>query len=110
MASPRTATFFFDISDDDDLSQPCNKQHLDICGVLIHADFDGTEIGFTGSLDGVTYYAVTWEGTAVAFTVAAGDACMFNAAILSGLPYVKMTSNANEDGDVTCPPIYRDFN
>jgi hypothetical protein len=109
-SNPRNNVFFIDISADDDLSEAMFKGHLDLCGVRIPAAFTGTEIGFTESdeEDG-TYNAVTWEGTAIALTVAAGDTCMFDPAKLSGLKWLKLTSNDNEAADRTVEPIWRDF-
>ena len=109
--NPRSNVFFIDQSDDDNLSQPMLKAHLDICGVRLPAAFTGTSIGFTESdTETGTFNAVTWEGTAVAYTVAAGDTCMFNASVLSGLKWLKLTSNDAEAADRTVTPIYRDFN
>lgn len=109
--NPRNNAFFIDISADDDLSEAMFKGHLDICGVRMPAAFDGSNIGFQESAtEGGTYNDVTWEGEAVSFAVAAGETCMFNAAILSGLPWLKITSDGNEAADRTITPVYRDFN
>jgi hypothetical protein len=109
--NPRTNEFFIDQSVDDNLSEPMFKGHLDICGVRIPAAFTGTSIGFTESeTEDGTFNAVTWEGVAVAYPVVAGQTCMFNASIFSGLKWLKLTSNGNEAADRSVEPIYRDFN
>lgn len=108
--NPRENTFFFDISDDDDLSQPFFQGHLDLCGVRIPSGFDGTSIGFKEcETETGTYSDVSWEGTVVAFTVSAPVTLKFDPAKLTGSKWLKMTSDANEDGDVEIEPIFRDF-
>ena len=109
--NPRNNVFFIDQSADDNLSEAMFKGHLDICGVRIPAAFTGTSVGFTESeTETGTFNAVLWEGVTVAFAAAAGQTCMFNASILSGLKWLKLTSNGSEAADRTIEPIHRDFN
>jgi hypothetical protein len=106
----RNQTWLIDVSADDDLSTAVEKTQDDIVGIIVGAGFDGTAIGFQVSMDGATYYPLTWEGTAVSITAAAGDAIGIPAARLTGWRFVKLTSDANEGADVTFTPIWRNFN
>jgi len=107
--NPRNNVFFIDQSVDDDLSEACHKQHLDICGVMVPSGFEGTAITFQGSVDGTTFGSVTWLGVEVSVPVTAGDAAKFPKDYLDGFSHVKLGSNANESADRTLTPIYRDF-
>jgi len=109
MTVPRSSVFLFDVSEDDNLTLPLEKQHLDVIGVQIPSAFTGTSIGLQGSLDGTTYCPIYWEGTILAITVAASRLVMFAERYTSGIPWLKMTSNGSEAADRTVIPVFWDF-
>lgn len=109
--NPRNNTFIVDISEDTDLSLPMYKGHLDICGVRIPSNFDGTTLTFLESeTEDGTYQTVQWEGSDLTLTVAASKTAMFDPAKLSGLKWLKIsTGTVQSTTDTIVEPIYRDF-
>jgi hypothetical protein len=109
--NPRDNTFFIDISADDDLSEPMFKGHLDICGLRFGSEFDGAAVTFLESeTETGTYQEVWWEDAAFTLTVTASKTVMFDPTKLSGIKWLKITSDGPEAGtDSEVIPIFRDF-
>ena len=106
----RDRVFFFDFSEDADLTAAINKEHLDICGLRFPASFEGTAVTFLESdAEGGTYNAVWWEGALWTLVVAADKTVLFDPAKLSGLTWLKLTCAPAVAADRTVTPVFRNF-
>lgn len=106
MTNPRTQTWTIANGETD--SDAIYKQHLDLCGVLLDT-LTGDNVSFEVSLDGSTYETLSWEGSAVSFAKAGGNALMWDPLKFRRWPYVKIISDSAEGAERSLSPILTDF-
>lgn len=97
MAIPGTKTLTID--DGETVSDTIDLGREDVVGFAIPSDFDGTEVTPKGRRDSSeTMGPINFEGTAQAWTVAAGDNLIISAEKLAGIKQLSLTSNAAQSG------------
>jgi len=101
------------IADDGTTSNAIKKGPEDIIGIIMPTDaaMTGTKVSFYGSPDGVTYYPIKYQGTAVEVAIStAATINLFAVEWLAGVQYVKIVSDAAEaGGPLTFTPVWRRF-
>ena len=91
-----------DISDNTTISSGVNTDGMLLTGLVFPAAMTGTEVTFDFSIDGTNWYdVVETDGTAVTYTVTAGDVVRVDPSgwAFSSNGYIRLTSNGTEAAD-----------
>ena len=98
----KSKTALIDISADNSNSLGVKTDGMLLCGIQFPAAMTGTEVTFDFSIDGTNWYdVVETDGTAVTYTVTAGDAVRVDPSgwAFASNGYLRVSSNGTEAAD-----------
>ncbi len=104
---PRSQTWV--IASGQTTSNAIDKMSEDLVGFRLPATMTGTAASFVVSDDDVTYQVLTWEGTAVSFTVASAQNVSLDPSKFAGWRYIKYVSGGAEGAERTIVPKFRRY-
>ena len=99
-----------DVSDNATISSGVNTDGMLLTGLVFPAAMTGTEVTFDFSIDGTNWYdVVETDGTAVTYTVTAGDAVRVDPSgwAFASSGFLRVTSGSTETADRSIKLIFR---
>jgi hypothetical protein len=99
-----------DVSDNATISSGVNTDGMLLTGIVFPAAMTGTELTFDFSIDGTNWYdVVETDGTAVTYTVTAGDAVRVDPSgwAFASSGFIRVTSGSAEAADRSIKLIFR---
>jgi flagellar basal body rod protein FlgG len=99
-----------DVSDNATISSGVNTDGMLLTGLVFPAAMTGTEVTFDFSIDGTNWYdVVETDGTAVTYTVTAGDAVRVDPSgwAFASSGFIRVTSGSTETADRSIKLIFR---
>ena len=99
-----------DVSDNATISSGVSTDGMLLTGLVFPAAMTGTEVTFDFSIDGTNWYdVVETDGTAVTYTVTAGDAVRVDPSgwAFASSGFIRVTSGRTETADRSIKLIFR---
>ena len=99
-----------DVSDNATISSGVNTDGMLLTGLVFPAAMTGTEVTFDFSIDGTNWYdVVETDGTAVTYTVTAGDAVRVDPSgwAFASSGFIRVTSGSTKTADRSIKLIFR---